>query len=144
MLTNNRIKKYQEIPTSLKKNNVSLIPRYEGTSAIEYGKIGLTIRKTRIQILWSGIVNPFFDSGSVLHLQNWHDTEKNDRSEHNSHCICVPQIQPLSFVFRSHKQRGRSNISRRVTVIAGVGQFGGGGAAVAPGGGTAAGMGGGE
>ncbi len=31
-----------------KKNDVSLIPRYEGTSAIEYEKIGLTIRKTRL------------------------------------------------------------------------------------------------
>ncbi len=31
-----------------KKINVSLIPRYEGTSAIEYEKIGSTIRKTRL------------------------------------------------------------------------------------------------
>ncbi len=33
--------------------------------------------------------------------------KKNDKSEHNSHCICVPQIQPPSFVFRSHEQRGK-------------------------------------
>ena len=31
-----------------KKIDVSLIPRYEGTSAIEYEKIGSTIRKTRL------------------------------------------------------------------------------------------------
>jgi hypothetical protein len=36
---------------------------------------------------------------TVLHLQNWHHTKKNDKSEHNSHCICVPQIQTPSFVF---------------------------------------------
>ena len=31
-----------------KKIDVSLIPRYEGMSAIEYEKIGSTIRKTRL------------------------------------------------------------------------------------------------
>ena len=32
----------------VEKIDVSLIPRYEGMSAIEYGKNGLTIRKTRL------------------------------------------------------------------------------------------------
>ncbi len=31
-----------------KKIDVTLIPRYEGTRAIEYEKIGSTIRKTRL------------------------------------------------------------------------------------------------
>ena len=51
--------------------------------------------------------------------------------------------RPSCFVRTS--KGGRSNILRRVAVIAGVRQFGGGcGAAVAPGGGAAAGMGGGD